>query len=54
LQSGLESDGQAVCGTPQDPLRAAASRPWLGSRAGVAQDPTITFQTGLTAQMKPG
>ena len=24
---GLESDGQAICGTPQGPLRAAASRP---------------------------
>jgi len=35
--------GQAICGTQQVPLRAAAFRPWLGSRAVVAQDPAAAW-----------
>jgi len=35
-------DGQAICGTRAEPLKAATSRSWPGSRAPVAQDPTVT------------
>src|SRR5215210_1195500 len=43
----LDAAARLDCGTRIDPLRAAASRPCLGSRGYVAQDPAAAWNDGL-------